>query len=390
MERRLGESIAEGTETVGGYFETLKTKSEGLNKRVGGLEDLFQLVTNSLLDMKLEINNGIGELCRSVNQLKLTVEPKETREPDLTTLKTLKFSIGVASDVQSMISQGTQYDEHDFLQDPRKNKTNTASADTPIPVGVPDTDKSRSFAGDAHLAATSKGSLKEKKKTVVNREKDIDILQTTQNEEQDIPAADQKGHAEGSNVDPEGGHMSEADDVKPDLDSLESSMAKGSDYVETSQESVAFAAEVLAELGDIVNIREHQQATPTESDWPSKHAYKTFVTEEEGENDESLSEDSNIILDTQERGQTAAKSKSPLPGGFIISESVEDQDESVRDTTEGVKKKKQDDDKEAKEPTAAKLTSANVGIETDTSMGGLSGVSKGTKMNPKKVLFFLF
>ena len=97
----------------------------------------------------------------------------------------------------------------------------------------------------------------------------------------------------------------EADDVRPDLDSLESSMAKGSDSVEPSQESVAFAAEVLAELGDVVNIREHQQATPSESDWPPKHAYKTFVkdfqTEEEGENDESLSENSNIIPDTQER-----------------------------------------------------------------------------------------
>ena len=135
----------------------------------------------------------------------------------------------------------------------------------------------------------------------------------------------------------------EADDVKPDLDSLESSMAKGSDYVEPSQESVAFATEVLAELGDAVNIREHQ-ATPTESDWPPKHAYKTLVkdfkTEEEGENDESLSEDSNIIPDTQERVQTAAKSRSPLPGGFIISESKEDQDEFVRDTSERVKKKK--------------------------------------------------
>ena len=127
-------------------------------------------------------------------------------------------------------------------------------------------------------------------------------------------------------------------------------MPKGSDYVGPSQESVAFAAEVLAELGDVVNIREHQQATPTESDWPPKHSDKTsikdFQTEEEGENDESLLEDSNIILDTQERVQTAAKSKSPLPGGFIIPESEQDQDESVRDTTEGLKKKKQDDDKE--------------------------------------------
>ena len=57
-----------------------------------------------------------------------------------------------------------QIDERDFLQNPRKNKTNTASADTPIPVGVPDTDKPRRVAGDAHMAATSKGGLKEKKK----------------------------------------------------------------------------------------------------------------------------------------------------------------------------------------------------------------------------------
>ena len=39
---------------------------------------------------------------------------------------------------------------------------------------------------------------------------------------------------------------------------------------------------------------------------------------------------------------------------------------------------------EAKEPTAAKSTSANVRIETDTSTGGLIGASKGTKMNPQK------
>ena len=113
--------------------------------------------------MKLEINDGLGELCRGVNQLKLTVEPKQTREPDLTTLKTLKFSIGVPSYVQNLISQGTQYDERDFLQDPRKNKKDTASADTPIPVGVPDTDKPRRVAGDAHLAAKSKGGLKGEK-----------------------------------------------------------------------------------------------------------------------------------------------------------------------------------------------------------------------------------
>ena len=68
--------------------------------------------------MELEINDGIGELCRGVNQLKLTVEP----EPDLTTLKTLKFSLGVASDVQKMVSQGTQYDARDFLQE-KQNKT---------------------------------------------------------------------------------------------------------------------------------------------------------------------------------------------------------------------------------------------------------------------------
>ena len=99
------------------FFETLKTKSDCLNKRMGGLEDLFQLVANRLGDMKLEINNDIGELSRSVNQLKLTVEPKLMRGPELTTLKTSKFSIGVASDIQNMISQGTQYDERDFQRD---------------------------------------------------------------------------------------------------------------------------------------------------------------------------------------------------------------------------------------------------------------------------------
>ena len=30
------------------FFDTLKTKSDVLNWRVGGLEDLFQLVTNQL------------------------------------------------------------------------------------------------------------------------------------------------------------------------------------------------------------------------------------------------------------------------------------------------------------------------------------------------------
>ena len=206
------------------------------------------------------------------------------------------------------------------------------------------------------MAATSKGGLKKTKKTVVNQGKDSEVLQTTNTEEKDIPA-DQKGHDEGSNVDPEAGPMlDEAFDIKPDLDSLNSSLAKGSDYVEPSQESVAFAAEVLAELGDAVHIQEHV-ATPTaanESNWPPKHSYKTFVkdfqTEEEGENANSLSEDSNIIPDTQEMGQTVSKSKIPLPGGFIVPESKEDEEgndeQSVSDIPEGERKDKPEDDQE--------------------------------------------
>ena len=103
------------------------------------------------------------------------------------------------------------------------------------------------------MAATSRGGLKKQKETVVNQGKDSDVLQTTNTEERDFPD-DQKGHDEGSNVEQEAGPMlDEAWDVKPDVDSLQR-LAKRSDYVELSQESVAFAAEVLAELGDVINI----------------------------------------------------------------------------------------------------------------------------------------
>ena len=201
--------------------------------------------------------------------------------------------------------------------------------------------------------------------------------------------------------------LDETCDVKPDLESLQSSLAKGSDRVEPSQESVGFAAEVLVELGDVIHIQEHvgTPTAPNESNWPPKHSYKTFVkdfqTEEEGENANSLSEDSNIISDTQEMGQTVSKSKSRLPGGFIESEEDEEgnDEQSVSDIPEGERKDKPEDDQETQEATAEKNpfelsnTGANsttdVGVETHTTMGGLSGAIKGTKMNPEKVLGIL-
>ena len=91
----------------------------------------------------------------------------------------------------------------------------------------------------------------------------------------------------------------EACDVKPDLNSLQSSLAKGSDSVEPSQKSVGFAAELLAELRDVIHIQKHvgTPTAPNESNWPPKQSYMTFVkdfqTEEEGENADSLSEDRN-------------------------------------------------------------------------------------------------
>ena len=107
LEGNIGESIQDSTETV-----TLRIKIDCLNRRVSGMEDLFQLVTNCLRDMKLELTDGMGEITRSLNQLKLNVQPQqENREPDLRSLKMLKFSIGVESDLKDLRSQGTQYDE---------------------------------------------------------------------------------------------------------------------------------------------------------------------------------------------------------------------------------------------------------------------------------------
>ena len=54
LERKIDDSIKVSTETVTGFFDTLKIRSDGLNRRVGGMEDLFQSVTNRLRDLKVE------------------------------------------------------------------------------------------------------------------------------------------------------------------------------------------------------------------------------------------------------------------------------------------------------------------------------------------------
>ena len=125
-----------------GFFDTLKIRSDGLNPRVGGMEDLFQSVTNRLRDRKVEFTDGMGEITRSLNQLKLNVPlHQENRQPDLRSLKTLKFSIGVESDlneVKDLRSQGTQYVKLDFKEE--ATKIDTASAIPQETVNVVTTD----------------------------------------------------------------------------------------------------------------------------------------------------------------------------------------------------------------------------------------------------------
>ena len=99
LERNISESIQFSIDIVSGFCDTLKIKSAALNRRVGGIEDLFQLLTNRLRDRKLEMTDGMVEITRSLNQLKLNIQAQqESREPDLRFLKTLNFSFGVESE----------------------------------------------------------------------------------------------------------------------------------------------------------------------------------------------------------------------------------------------------------------------------------------------------
>ena len=60
LERNIDDSIKVSTETVTGFFNTLKIRSDGLNRHVGSMEDLFQPVTNCLRDLKVEFTDGMG------------------------------------------------------------------------------------------------------------------------------------------------------------------------------------------------------------------------------------------------------------------------------------------------------------------------------------------
>ena len=94
-------------------------------------------------DLKLELTDGMGQITRSLNQLKLNVQPQqENRQPDLKSLKTLKFSIGVKSDLKDLKdlrSQGIQYDKLNFMEE-ETTKSDTASAIPQETVDVVTTD----------------------------------------------------------------------------------------------------------------------------------------------------------------------------------------------------------------------------------------------------------
>ena len=68
LERNIDDSIKVSMETVTGFFDTLKIRSDCLNRYVGGMEDLFQSVTHRLPDLKVEFTDGMDEITRSLNQ----------------------------------------------------------------------------------------------------------------------------------------------------------------------------------------------------------------------------------------------------------------------------------------------------------------------------------
>ena len=188
LKKNFGESIQVSTKTVTGFFDTLKIKNDGLNRRVGGMEDLFQSVTNRLRNLKLELTDGMGELTRSLNHLKLNVpQQQENRQPNLRSLKTLRFSIRLESDLKDLKdlrSQGTQYDELDFKEEEATN-SDTALAIPKETVNVVTTDAG--MAGK--LARPSTSAVDE---TVVKQPTNTEEVIQVQNDGQ-TPAEDDIG-----------------------------------------------------------------------------------------------------------------------------------------------------------------------------------------------------
>ena len=267
LERKIDDSIKVSAETVTGFFDTLKIRSDGLNRRVGGMEDLFQSVTNRLRDLKVEFTDGMGEITRSLNQLKLNVPPhQEKRQPDLRSLKTLKFSIGVESDlneVKDLMSQGTQYDELDFKEE--ATKIDTASAIPQETVNVVTTD-----AGIAGKHARPSTSAVDK--TVVKQPTKTDEVIQVEDD----------------------GQTQAEDDVVPEVDKESQGPAETVKDLEDLEESEALAADVLLDLQDVVDMTEQGLCSP--ENWPPKHSSQ-FVEEfkqEEVECAESTTEDSTV------------------------------------------------------------------------------------------------
>ena len=135
-------------------------------------------MNNCLRNLKLELTDGMGEITRSLNQLELNIQvQQENRQPDLRSLKTLKFSIEVEldlKDLKDLRSQGTQYDELDFKED-EATKSDTASAIPQETVNVVTID-----AGiDDKLAGPSTSAIEE---TVVKQPTNTEEVIQLQND----------------------------------------------------------------------------------------------------------------------------------------------------------------------------------------------------------------
>ena len=110
MERRMTDTISVSMQSVQGSLTSVNTKSDALNARIGGIEDSLQGITNKIRAMKLEIHDDIDALSRDVNKLRLTVDSSNVTTKEVAGLKTLKFSLGIESEVKTLVSKETQYE----------------------------------------------------------------------------------------------------------------------------------------------------------------------------------------------------------------------------------------------------------------------------------------
>ena len=303
-------------------------------------------------------------------------------------MKTLKFSLGIESEVKTLVSKEAQYDQRDF-QPARNEETLDIVENNGVLAGEvpePAEPEAEPVAEDRRSEPVTQDTGPDREPVQeendsqelgnVREEEDVTHTQTEQEPQtQDIPpkvSTDREQVVNTKDVTQQESVSQEKpklcmdreqvvntkdvtqqesvsqetpvtlpkkkdnvrdqeqsdEDVKPELAAPpESSIFWDTEQVQISDDLVKNVAQVLVDLQNVVQVSPYEH--PDGSQWPTEEAYKECVdsfhaTEEEAEQEPSTY-DSNIVPPSQD-ARPKFQCMPRLPGGFIAESEMEDDD----------------------------------------------------------------